>query len=71
MSCELSCTILGFIPCNKYRNRITCKRDYSDLIGKLYNDKNSRYKQNSMHTSLAFIKNFFRFNSLNFYILGK
>jgi len=36
MSCELSCTLLGFIPCSKYRNRITCKLQYPNLIGSPY-----------------------------------
>ncbi len=64
VSCELSCTILGFIPCSKYRNRISCLRDYPDALGSYY--------KNSYKLAQSTIKstNYFS-NSYIFYILGK
>jgi hypothetical protein len=63
MSCELSCSVLGFIPCSKYRNRRTCTIFYPNAIGSYKNGL--VYKQN-LFTSL-----FYDSSSRMIYISGK
>lgn len=60
MSCELSCTILGFIPCTKYRNRVTCNKYYPNALGAYFKTSSFNGLNDSNQT-----------NNKIFYICGK